>query len=156
MSQGQRVGDVDRAVGYVLKQAATVLRGAMETALRPMGMTVPQYACLELLDQRPGSSVADLARAAFVTRQAMTGVLAGLEERGWVTRPAVAPQGRALPATVTEEGRRRLGEASRAVARVQERMLAGLEPARRERLLADLQACVAALDPGSAGPAGAG
>ena len=141
------VGDVDRAVGYVLKQAATALRGAMDAALRPLGLTVSQYACLEELHQRPGSSVAELARAAFVTRQAMTGVLAGLQERGWVTRPAVAPQGRALPATVTDEGRRRLREASAAVARVQERMLAGLAPDRRERLLADLQACVAALDP---------
>ena len=33
------------------------------------------------------------------------------------------------------------------MARVQERMLAGLAPDRRERLLADLQACMAALDP---------
>ncbi len=149
MSQDGGVGDVDRAVGYVLKQAATALRGAMEVALRPLGMTVSQYACLELLDQRPGSSNAELARAAFVTRQAMTGVLGGLQERRWVTRPAVASHGRALPATVTEEGRRRLREASAAVARVQERMLSGLEPARRERLLADLHACVAALDPGT-------
>ncbi|WP_336029479.1 MarR family winged helix-turn-helix transcriptional regulator [Geodermatophilus sp. FMUSA9-8] len=149
MSQGGGVGDVDRAVGYVLKQAATVLRGAMDTALRPLGLTVSQYATLELLDQRPGSSVAELARAAFVTRQAMTGVLAGLQDAGWVSRPAVAPQGRALPATVTDEGRRRLREASAAVTEVQERMLAGLTPDRRERLLADLQACVAALDPGA-------
>ncbi|MGY1650471.1 MarR family winged helix-turn-helix transcriptional regulator [Geodermatophilus sp. SYSU D01119] len=149
MSQGDAVGDVDRAVGYVLKQAATVLRGAMDAALRPLGLTVSQYATLELLDQRPGSSVAELARAAFVTRQAMTGVLAGLQDGGWVSRPAVAPQGRALPATVTDEGRRRLREASAAVAGVQERMLAGLTPDRRERLLADLQACVAALEPGA-------
>ncbi|MGY1715722.1 MarR family winged helix-turn-helix transcriptional regulator [Geodermatophilus nigrescens] len=149
MSQEGGVGDVDRAVGYVLKQAATVLRGAMDTALRPLGLTVSQYATLELLDQRPGSSVAELARAAFVTRQAMTGVLAGLQDAGWVSRPAVAPQGRALPATVTDEGRRRLREASVAVAGVQERMLAGLTPDRRERLLADLQECVAALEPGA-------
>lgn len=69
MSRGQTIEPVDEPVGYVLKQAATSLRAAMDTAMRPLGLTVPQYACLTLLGQRPGLSNAELARGAVATRQ---------------------------------------------------------------------------------------
>jgi hypothetical protein len=34
----------------------------MEEALRPLGMSVTHYSCLELLAQRPGLSNSELAR----------------------------------------------------------------------------------------------
>jgi DNA-binding MarR family transcriptional regulator len=141
MHQGETVGPLDTAVGYVLKEAASALRGAMDAALRPLGLTVPQYACLELLGQRPGLSNADLARGAFVTRQSMNVVLQGLEARGLVTRPAEAPHGRQLPAELTPAGRDQLRAASTAVRAVEVKMCAGLSPARQKDLLASLTAC---------------
>ena len=95
--QVETVGPLDEFVGYMLKRAATTLRYALDATLRPMDLSVPQYACLELLGRQSGLSNADLARGAFVTRQSMNGVLRGLEERGLVTRPVTAPSGRALP-----------------------------------------------------------
>ncbi|MDN5861556.1 MAG: MarR family transcriptional regulator, partial [Pseudonocardia sp.] len=71
MSQGEGVGDLELVVGYVLKQAATALRAGMDAVLRPLALTVPQYACLELLGRHPGLSSSELARGAFVSRQAM-------------------------------------------------------------------------------------
>ncbi len=55
--------DLDSSVGYVLKEAASALRLAMEDALRPLGMTITHYSCLELLAQRPGLSNSELAGA---------------------------------------------------------------------------------------------
>ncbi|MBE1575557.1 MarR family winged helix-turn-helix transcriptional regulator [Amycolatopsis roodepoortensis] len=147
MSQGEQVGPLDQAVGYMLKRAATALRTAMDTALRPLDLTVPQYSCLEVLSQRPGLSNAELARAVFVTRQSMNLVLRGLQDRGLITRPATAPQGRALPSTLTPEGRERLRAASGAVRAVQDRMLTPFSPDQRDRLLHDLAACADALAP---------
>lgn len=141
MHKGDTVGPLDTAVGYVLKEAASALRGAMDAALRPLGLTVPQYACLELLGQRPGLSNADLARGAFVTRQSMNVVLQGLEARGLVTRPAAAPHGRQLPAELTPAGRTELRAASTAVRAVEVRMCAGLSPQRQQELLDTLAAC---------------
>lgn len=141
MHQGETVGPLDTAVGYVLKEAASALRGAMDAALRPLGLTVPQYACLELLGQRPGLSNADLARGAFVTRQSMNVVLQGLEARGLVTRPAQAPHGRQLPTELTPTGRDQLLAASTAVHAVQVRMCAGLSAARQRELLDSLATC---------------
>ncbi|MFG1994186.1 MarR family winged helix-turn-helix transcriptional regulator [Actinoplanes sp. NPDC048988] len=143
MTQG--VGDLDRSIGYALKQAATALRTAMETALRPLGLTVSQYSCLEVLGQRPGVSASELARGVFVTRQSMHALLLGLEERGLLERAAAAPHGRALPTQLTAAGRATLAEASGIVAGVERRMTAAFDSAALERLRADLAACVNAL-----------
>jgi DNA-binding MarR family transcriptional regulator len=145
MSQVEAVGPVDEAVGYVLKQATTALRAAMDTVLRPLELTVAQYSCLEVLDQRPGLSSSELARATFVTRQSMNVVLKGLQQRGLLTRAAVAEHGKALPTALTDAGRVQLRAASVAVRTIEKQMLAPLTPNAQQRLLADLAACATAL-----------
>ncbi|GAB1508695.1 MarR family winged helix-turn-helix transcriptional regulator [Actinophytocola sp. KF-1] len=137
--------DLDSSIGYALKQAAAALRTAMDAALRPLGLSVPQYACLELLGRRPGLSASELARGAFVTRQSMHTVLQGLQDRGLLTRPPVAPQGRALPTQLTDEGAAMLARASEIVAGVERRMLAALPKEHLPRLREDLSTCATAL-----------
>ncbi|KWT56944.1 MarR family transcriptional regulator [Streptomyces albus subsp. albus] len=137
--------DVTEHVGYRLKRSAAALRGAMDKALREHGLTVPQYACLELLDQQPGLSNAELARGAFVTRQSMNVVLRGLQEAGLVTRPSTTDHGRALPAHLTEEGRDRLDAARNAVYTIERQMIEAIPPRRLTALLADLDRMTEAL-----------
>ena len=142
MSKRETLGPVENAVGYVLKQAAVALRNAMDQALRPLQLTVPQYSCLELLGQRPGLSNAELARGTFVTRQSMNVVLRGLEERSLVTRPAAAPRGRELPTELTAAGRERLEAASAAVRQVEHQMCRGLTAEQQQLVLDSLRTCV--------------
>ena len=118
--------DLDSSLGYLLKEVASALRAAMEAVLRPLGMTVTQYSCLELLAQRPGLSNSELARGAFVTRQSMNVLLQALERDGYVTRPAQAPVGKILPTRLTPRGRRSLEKATVAVRSVEVRMLSGM------------------------------
>lgn len=117
---------LESSIGYLLKEVTSALRVAMEEALRPHGVSVSAYACLELLAQRPGLSNSELARGTFVTRQSMNVMLQALERDGLVTRPTHAPVGKVLPARLTERGTRILGDASAAVRAVEVRMLAGL------------------------------
>lgn len=138
--------DVTEHVGYRLKRAAAALRGAMDKALREHGLTVPQYSCLELLDQRPGLSNADLARGTFVTRQSANVVLRGLSEAGLITRAATTDHGRALPVHLTPAGQQRLHAARGAVYAVERRMIGHVPEDRLAALLADLDAMTAALD----------
>ncbi|WP_375483022.1 MarR family winged helix-turn-helix transcriptional regulator [uncultured Jatrophihabitans sp.] len=119
--------DIETSLGYLLKEASSALRAAMEEVLRPLGMTVTHYSCLELLAQRPGLSNSELARGAFVTRQSMNVLLQSLERDGQVTRPAQPPAGKALPTRLTPRGRRNLAKATKAVRAVEVRMLAGLD-----------------------------
>lgn len=141
---------LETSLGYLLKEASSALRAAMEDVLRPLGMTVTHYSCLELLAQRPGLSNSELARGAFVTRQTMNVLLQALERDGFVTRPAEAPVGKVLPARLTARGRRSLATASAAVRSVEVRMLAGMTPAEQSAAFASLQSMVRALREDSA------
>lgn len=142
--------DLDQqAVGYTLKRAASALRAAMDAELRDHGLSVPQYACLKLLSQRPGLSNADVARGAFVTRQAMHQLLGGLLTAGLISTTG---DGRGTRLTLTATGARRLTAASAAVADIEERMLAPLDAEQRARLRTDLDACARALNPGLPDP----
>ncbi|HEY8305873.1 MAG TPA: MarR family transcriptional regulator [Lapillicoccus sp.] len=118
--------ELETSIGYLLKEASSALRAAMEAVLRPLGMTVTHYSCLELLAQRPGLSSSELARKAFVTRQSMNVLLQALERDGYVTRPAQAPVGKVLPTRLTPRGRRSLEKATVAVRAVEIRMLSGM------------------------------
>lgn len=126
MSQDGAGIDLETSLGYLLKQTSTSLRTAMEAVLRPLGMTVTHYSCLELLAQRPGLSNSELARGTFVTRQSMNVLLQNLERDGYVTRATEAPVGKALPTRLTPLGRRSLEKATVAVRSVELRMLSGL------------------------------
>ena len=110
-------------------------------------MTVPQYACLELLSQRPGMSSSELARGAFVSRQSMSVLLQSLERDGLVSRPDQPPTGRVLPTQLTPVGRRRLGAATTAVRAVELQMLADLGSTEQEQLRHLLATCAASLTP---------
>lgn len=137
--------DLPTSLGYLLKQASSALRVAMDEVLRPLDMTVTHYSCLELLAQRPGLSNSELARGAFVTRQSMNVLLQALERDGYVTRPAAAPVGKALPTRLTARGRRRLARASAAVRAVELRMLAGMGDAEQADAFRALQSMVRSL-----------
>ncbi|WJS91546.1 MarR family winged helix-turn-helix transcriptional regulator [Microbacterium testaceum] len=141
----QEAIDLDTSLGYLLKEAASALRAAMEDVLRPLGMTITHYSCLELLAQRPGLSNSDLARGAFVTRQSMNVLLQSLERDGIVERPAAPPVGKALPTRLTVKGRRSLEAASAAVRSVEKRMLSGMTDAEQAAALHALRSMVTAL-----------
>lgn len=127
MSQDAEVIHLETSLGYLLKEASSALRAAMEEVLRPLGMTVTHYSCLELLAQRPGLSNSELARGTFVTRQSMNVLLQALERDGSVTRATEAPVGKALPARLTALGEERRRTASAAVRSVEVRMLDGMD-----------------------------
>jgi DNA-binding MarR family transcriptional regulator/predicted RNA-binding protein len=136
--------DVDQSVGYALKRAQHALHSAMDGELREYGLSVSQYACLEILASRPRISNADLAREAFVSRQAMHQLLTGLRAAGLVT---AVGQGRSQRYALTAEGRTRLRKASSTVAAIEQRMLATLSRAEREQLHRQLSVCATALGP---------
>ncbi|TPW72234.1 MarR family winged helix-turn-helix transcriptional regulator [Schumannella sp. 10F1B-5-1] len=137
--------DLENSLGYALKEASSALRAAMEDALRPLGMTITHYSCLELLAQRPGMSNSELARGAFVTRQSMNVLLQSLERAGAVTRPTDAHVGKTQPAQLTDSGRAALMEASAAVRAVELRMLGSLGDEQRESALRALRSMIVAL-----------
>lgn len=151
MSQSGVGVDLDKSLGYLLKEASSALRAAMEEVLRPLGMSMTHYSCLELLAQRPGLSNSELARGAFVTRQSMNVLLQALERDGYVTRPAEPSVGKVLPARLTPRGRQSLEKATVAVRAVEVRMLGGLTEAEQSGAFRILQRMVHSLRDGDDG-----
>ena len=145
MGQGVDGVDLETSLGYLLKEASSALRSAMEAVLRPLGMTVTHYSCLELLAQRPGLSNSELARGAFVTRQTMNVLLQALERDGSVTRATEASFGRALPTRLTPRGRRSLEKATAAVRSVELRMVSGMTPGEQADAFRSLTSMVRSL-----------
>lgn len=132
-------------LGVLIKAVQTVLHQRMDEVLRPMGLTVSQYACLQNLHDTPQISSSDLARRTFVSRQSMNVLLRGLERQGLVERAGGPGPRRELGAVLTAEAERLLKRAEVAVAGVAERMAATLVPGDRDELVRMLSACRDAL-----------
>ena len=117
----------DQPLGYLVRRLMGRLRPHAAKSLRPLGLGLPEFVCMRILDTYPGRTSAELARNTHVTAQAMNQVLQGLQEMGLVTRPATAPSGRALPAELTRKGKALLR-------RAEEQMLAHLSAAEQRQL----------------------
>jgi DNA-binding MarR family transcriptional regulator len=116
----------DAPLGYLLYRVAAVLRPEVSAVLGPLGLTLPEFVCLRMLSVFPGTSSAELSRHTNVTPQAMNTVLRKLEDVGAVARPSSVSSGRALPATLTSQGRALLKRAEGAVRTADSRILAKL------------------------------
>jgi DNA-binding MarR family transcriptional regulator len=66
----------------------------------------PQHAVLKRLDQAGAATTADLARAELITPQAMGGLVATLEDAGYVARRDDAEDARRRLVTLTAAGRK--------------------------------------------------
>ncbi|MFZ0230005.1 MAG: MarR family transcriptional regulator [Mycobacterium sp.] len=120
-------------LGYLLHHVMSTLRPEVAAALSPLCLTLPEFVCMRMLSMAPGASSAELARLGNVSPQAMNTVLHKLENAQMVTRPASVASGRALPASLTADGRTLLKRAESAVREADARVLAKLSaPEQRE------------------------
>lgn len=138
--------ETEGSAGYLVKRVQQSLRRRCDTALRPTGLSMAQYAALRALADLPEASASELARRCFVTRQSLQDLLAGLRTAGLVTDAASAPRGRARALALTAAGRDRLAAGDAAVDAVDETMVADLTPTERTRLTALLTRCAENLE----------
>jgi len=137
---GMRAAE-DAPLGYLLFQVMATLRPEVTAALSPLRLTLPEFVCLRMLSTSPGLSSAELARLGNVSPQAMNTVLHRLENAQLVTRPASVASGRALPASLSADGRTLLKRAEAAVRDADARVMAKLSASQQrefKRMLATL------------------
>lgn len=131
----------DKPLGFLLSRVANALRAEVTaTVLEPLGVTFPQYLCMRILSQHQGRSNAELARDFNVSPQAMNMVLRGLEDRGFVSRPASVAAGRSLPARITREGRELLRRTDSGVRAAEQKLMINLTRRQRQEFKAILAA----------------
>lgn len=137
---------VERSAGYLMKRAQQSLRRRCDSALRPIGITMSQYAVLRALDDHPDATASDLARLCFVTRQSLRDVLSGLRSAALVEESAGPPQGRKRSLQLTPHGVDSLRLGHDAVIGVETAMLTGIPAGQRAQLAALLARCAQNLD----------
>jgi DNA-binding MarR family transcriptional regulator len=135
-------------VGYLLTRVHRGLRSLLDETLGAEGFTMPQVAVLVALARKPGASVAELARHAFVTPQTMGEVLAGMEAKDLIARQAHESDGRMLPATLTRSGGVALKACQKHLAAAESRMLSQLSLVEQRSLAQLLARCMEGLEGG--------
>ena len=135
----------DQRLTYLVKRVEMALRARLEEALQPLGVTLPQYTALSLLEHREGLSSAQLARRHFVTPQAMNQLVATLERDGLIERRADTANRKILRAWLTDRGADVLASCHRLVDELEERMLAALTSAETATLRRALERSLTAL-----------
>lgn len=112
----------ERRLGLHIKRAEQELIAAKTAALRPLGLTVPQYSALMFIAAQPGISAAALARECLVTPQTMATVLTNLEAKQLVTRKPHPWHRNATELTLTPDGQRLLDQADKLASAIEQRI----------------------------------
>lgn len=129
---------MDQRTGFLIKRAEQALMAEKDAALRPLGLTVPQYAALLVLEASPGLSSAELARGCLVTPQNMAVVVTNLIGKDLIERRPHAVHERVVEIRLTGRGRRLLARADTVALAVERRLddALGDEAAHLRQLLA--------------------
>lgn len=122
------MNDPYATIGFALKLAQQALRTHLDSGLREIGLTTPQYATLTFLKNEAGASNAVLARRSFVTPQTMQAILVALERAGYISRTAHPEHGRVQKTELTVRGRHVLEAASGIVADAEARLRVASAP----------------------------
>jgi DNA-binding MarR family transcriptional regulator len=133
---------------YVVGRVEQGIRREMRTRLAQCGLSVQEYTALSVLGARPGLSNAQLARRSLVTPQSMIEILSRLERRELVVRHPDAKHARILRGHLTRRGRNLLRDADRAVAGIQEQILADVPQRDRAILIEGMRAVMNRLSAG--------
>ncbi|WP_211258757.1 MarR family winged helix-turn-helix transcriptional regulator [Spirillospora albida] len=137
---------VSERLGSHIKRAEQALGAAKSAALKPSGLTVPQYAALLHLADNPGISAAALARACAVTPPTMNTVLKNLGERGLIERTPHEWHRNILETRLTSAGQELLTSADTRAVRVERGLAAEFTPAEHAALVELLSRCITYLD----------
>ncbi|WP_020667250.1 MarR family winged helix-turn-helix transcriptional regulator [Amycolatopsis nigrescens] len=126
-------------LGYHVKRVEQELMAVKHVAIKPSGLTVPQYTALAILSQHPGASTSALARFALVTPQTMATIMANLDAKGLIVKVPDPYHLNSQQIELTAAGRKVLGTADDAAVKV-ERAIGEAFTAQERDTLVDLLA----------------
>lgn len=129
MSQGEQGTNRNyrQRSSYRVKRLFQTLRARVDEALDPLGISMPQYGAITVLEAEGLLSNAALARLNFVTPQTMMRIVGSLEAGGLIERD-LSGAGRSIRYMLSENGQKRLKEAHSLVTKIEQEMVGALAP----------------------------
>lgn len=125
--------------GHLIRRAQQISTALFTEECAKYDLTSVQYAALHAIDLHPGIDATRLSALIAFDRSTIGDVLDRMEQKGWIVRRPASGDRRAKAVDLSDSGRALLRAVEPAVQRVQQRILAPLRPADRERLIALLQ-----------------
>jgi DNA-binding MarR family transcriptional regulator len=125
-----------RVLGYQLAQATISTTAVyLEAVGKPFGLRPVEYTILSLINQNPGGSPAQLAKALAVTAPNITMWIDKLEEQGWVVRQRDEQDKRSLQLRLTPRGATLVAKATEQLLAGEQKAFAGLSEGERAILI---------------------
>lgn len=128
-------GETCDALASAMRRSGRVWRRALNEALEAQGLTLLQWAVLELAWGQPGMSQVELARAVGVGGPSLVRVLDGLQKDGWLRREVDAHDRRVNRVYPLPKAKGRMRRAQAAVDSVQRRAVSRMNETDRKEFV---------------------
>ncbi|MTW19249.1 MarR family transcriptional regulator [Rhodoplanes serenus] len=124
----------DKGLGFLLGDAARLLRKVIDRRLQPFGLTRAQWAVLAMLARRDGLSQSELADALEIEKSTVGRLIDHVEASGLVERRPMASDRRLWRVHLTERARPLIAQVTEVILATRTEMLDGLTAEQRHRL----------------------
>ncbi len=145
MARETAANRLERSPLHLLHRAGQCAAEVFQTELGSGDVTPRQFAVLVTVSQNEGLSQTHLVERTGIDRSTLADIVRRMLKKGLLQRRRTREDARAYAVKLTDEGWRVLKSVDPLARKVDERILAGLPAAQRDRLLQDLNAIVQAL-----------
>jgi DNA-binding MarR family transcriptional regulator len=126
-------------LSWLLTRCNRELGRQIDRVLDEVDLTEAQYGVLQALTHLKSASSATLARSVQVTPQAMVGLVAALERKGYITRTSHPGAGRVIATTVTPTGQEVFDTAKRRIRALERNVRKALGEEEYETIITKLE-----------------
>jgi MarR family transcriptional regulator for hemolysin len=134
------IQDSDRGMGFLLTDAARLLRKLIDRRLQPLALTRAQWSILAILRNRDGQSQSQIAEELEIEKATAGRLIDHLERSGRVERRPISGDRRAWGVYLTGQAGPLIVEVERILLDTRSDMLRGLAPLQQEQLAEAMRA----------------
>lgn len=129
---------LESSLTHLLHRVGQCATDSFQRHAGDMQLTARQFAVLMAIARMDGASQMDVVKLTGIDRSTLADMVSRMLNKGMIERQRSKVDGRAYCLSLTAAGRTALDRSTPAAAQADDRLLAALEPARREELLASL------------------
>jgi DNA-binding MarR family transcriptional regulator len=152
MAKDKSAERLERSPIHLLHRAGQCAGDIFQAEMSSGELTPRQYAVLVTVAHNEGLSQTNLVDRTGIDRSTLADIIRRMLKKGLILRKRTKEDARAYAVRLSEEGWRVLKSADPLAKRIDDKVIAALPSASRERFIADLNAIIAALGSPQAAP----
>lgn len=133
------IHDSHRGAGFLLTDAARLLRKLIDRRLQPLGLSRAQWSVLAILSNHEGLSQSQISHELEIEKSTAGRLIDQVEKSGWIERRQISGDRRQWSIHLTDQARQLLVEVERVILLSRDEMLHGLSTEQQQQLTDILQ-----------------